>query len=182
MIDVNTHTHTHTHISTLSMDVMCDWTWLFFQNSFIQAECQMYNSAREQGKAYSSHYLPSPTHHHCTPVPIKHPKKTGWVIIEKLISRWHASVGLAVRQMGIVRVTLIHPGKPTSTQSTIKKLWAVEWTWHCVFILMLHVADRSFLRESISEKKWLQVIITQNVFQIKKKEIEIHPVTPNLNE
>lgn len=83
----------------------------------------MYNSAE---KAYSSHYLPPPTHHLYSLVPIKHTKKTGWVIIEKLISKWHASVGPVLRQMEIVRAMLIHPGKLTSTPSAIKKLWAAK--------------------------------------------------------
>lgn len=62
------------------------------------------------------------------------------MIIEKLISKWHASVDLLVWQMGIVRATLIHPGRLTSTPSAIKKLWAAKWTWHSV----LHDADMFF--------------------------------------
>lgn len=67
-------------------------------------------------------YLPPPTHHYYPFIPIKHTRKTGRMIVEKLISKRHASVGLAVQQMGIPRVTLIHPGKLTSTSSAIKKL------------------------------------------------------------
>lgn len=69
---------------------------------------------------------PHPAHRHYPAVPIKHTKKTGWMIIEKLISKWYASVGLVVWQMGIERVTLFHNGKLTSTLSTIKKLWVVK--------------------------------------------------------
>lgn len=72
----------------------------------------MYNSAK---KAYSSYHLPPPAHHFYSLVPIKYTEKTGWMIIEKLISKWHASVALVLHQMGILRAMLIHPGKLTGT-------------------------------------------------------------------
>ena len=54
----------------------------------------MYNSDTEQ--EYPSDYLPPLAHHHYSLIPIKHTKKTSWMVVEKLISKWHASVGLAV--------------------------------------------------------------------------------------
>lgn len=129
----------------------------------------MHISAEEQGERniYLTTLTP-PTHHRNSLIPINHTKKTGWMITEELISKWHASIGLAAQQMGIVRVTLIHAGKPSSAPPAIKKLWAVEWTWVCFSYQCCMLQIRCFFKgKRIREKKWLQVIITQNMFQIK---------------
>lgn len=108
------HIQSHTRIPIECMDVMC------FSIPPSDVKCII----QQRKHIALTTCLHPPTI--ATLVPIKHIKKTGWMIIEKLISKWHASVGLVLWQMGIVRAMLIHPGTLTSTLSAIRNLWAAN--------------------------------------------------------
>ena len=80
------------------------------------------------------------------------------MIMEKLISKWHASVGLAVQQMGIVRVTLIQPGKLTALSLQLRSCG--QWSeLETVFsISVLHGADKErWFFFKAREKEWKEI-------------------------